>query len=143
MKYFFLLTSFLMLNFIVFSQNKNEDYVKEFLGENSYEKSSEQLKKYLIFKSNNLFEIGEVENDKSKSYPTLNSIIIKDKKSNKIVKLSSVEFIEGIKNQTINPLLVQLVNENKEQKVYKLAKTNYILIHHTESQISKKYNSTK
>jgi hypothetical protein len=137
----FIIIAILSLNLSLLAQNttKQTNFVLEYLGEKNYQVASKSKIEYLEFKSQNLFILKKVTEDKAKNFEKITTINF----INSSKKMNVEDFIEQFSKNEVNTLLIDLVNDNQSQKTYRLGYTNYILIHRTEQQISSLLNSKK
>ncbi|MBI1836874.1 MAG: hypothetical protein HYR91_06370 [Flavobacteriia bacterium] len=98
---------------------------------------------YLLFRTENMFTIQQLDDSKINEYPILNSIEVADSSRTNVALYNPTEFISLFNEQKINPLFINIVRSKTQTLYYRIGNTKYILVCQSEDLIVKNFNEAK
>lgn len=97
---------------------------------------------YLIYRTENMFDIKEINDPKIEQYQVLSSIEYKTESEEEYHSLTLNDFIQKFNDGDINPLFLNVKRDREVQIWYRLGNTNQVLIGKSENQLLSEYNQT-
>lgn len=140
MKVLLLVGIIVLIQQIGISQNnKTTEYINLFQNQPIGSTVTDQ---YLIYRTENMFEIKEINDPKVDQYQVLTNIEYKLKTDDEYITISITEFIQKFNDGEINPLLLNIKRDRNINIWYKLGNSNKVLIGKSETQLLNEFNQT-